>query len=398
VHIKDLNNRFIIPGFIDVHFHVGRQECEEVMGTLLAFGITTIRDPGSLAGLKFNLKLKEKLSLGEIIGPRLLTSGRIINRHNNDGNWSFVRPCSTKGDMRKEVRNQIQQGADFIKVFIHLPPDLVEVAIDEAHASDRKVIGHLGVTSWSQAAKMGIDDLCHFHFLGPVWELSSKSRVSEFAELYYPSPKPDLYISTFRSWYETVDLNGPEMKNLVSLLKENEVFVTPTFVAVEVQVWGDNSEIRELYEPDFAPKKIADRWRSIERHPNTSSWTQEYFEEFRAAWSLSSEIIKIMHQNGVRLTAGTDHILAWITPGVTFHRELELLVKAGIPEIDVLTIATRNGAQNLGIFKETGTVEEGKMADLIVLTKNPIQDIRNTRSIEFVIKEGHVYQPNELLE
>jgi imidazolonepropionase-like amidohydrolase len=83
---------------------------------------------------------------------------------------------------------------------------------------------------------------------------------------------------------------------------------------------------------------------------------------------------------------------------VAYHRELELMVKAGIPELDVLTIATRNGAENLGILNETGTVEEGKIADLIVLSKNPIQDIRNTRSIETVIKQGQIFKPSALLE
>ena len=244
---------------------------------------------------------------------------------------------------------------------------------------------------------MGIDVLCHFHFIGPVWELTPESRLSEFKDLYYPSPYNDLYISKFRAWRELVDLEGPQMEGLISALKENKVFVTPTFVAVEVQVWGDNPDTRELYEPDFAPKVITDSWRKQAKHPNTSAWPSEYFEEFRAAWPMATEIIRILHEKGIPLSVGTDYILAWITPGVAFHRELELMVKAGIPELDVLTIATRNGAANLGILDKTGTIEEGKFADLLILSKNPILDIKNTRSIETVIKQGQVFKPKDLL-
>lgn len=394
--ILDLKDCFVIPGFINVHFHIVRRAIEEALKTSLAFGVTTIRDPGALAGLDFNINLKNKLLSGEIIGPRFLTAGPLINAPSIYDSMLVV--METKEEIRQEVRNQIEQGADFIKVFIHLPPDLVAAAIDEAHSHNKKVIGHLGVTNWTQAAKMGIDVLCHFHFLGPVWELTPESRLSEFKNLYYPSPYNELYISKFRAWRELVDLEGPQMEGLISALKENTVFVTPTFVAVEVQVWGDNPDTRELYEPDFAPKVIADYWRKQAKHPNTSDWSSEYFEEFRAAWPMATEIIRILHEKGIPLSAGTDHILAWITPGAAFHRELELMVKAGIPELDVLTIATRNGAANLGILDKTGTIEEGKLADLIILSKNPILDIKNTRSIETVIKQGQVFKPKDLLK
>jgi imidazolonepropionase-like amidohydrolase len=396
--ILDLKDRFILPGFINVHFHTVRTAIDEALKTSLAFGVTTIRDPGALAGLEFNINLKKKLSSGEIIGPRLLTAGPIINGPSIYDSINGIFPFETEEEIRQEVRNQIDQGADFIKVFIHLPPDLIAAAIDEAHSHNKKVIGHLGVTSWTQAAKMGIDTLCHLHFIGPVWELTPESRISEFNELYYPSPYNDLYISKFHEWRELVDLKGPQMEGLISALKENKVFVTPTFVAVEVQVWGDNQDTRDIYEPEFAPKVRADRWRKQEKHPNTANWTAEYFEEFRAAWPMAAEIIRILHNRGIPLSTGTDHILDWIPPGAAFHRELELMVKAGIPELDVLTIATRNGADNLGILDMTGTIEEGKSADLVILTKNPVLDINNTRSIETVIKQGQVFRPEELLK
>ena len=98
------------------------------------------------------------------------------------------------------------------------------------------------------------------------------------------------------------------------------------------------------------------------------------------------------------LTAGTDANNPWIVPGDSFHKELELLVRAGIRPLDALTIATRNGAEVLGLLAETGTVTPGKRADLVLLNGDPTKDIRATRQIEWVMKDGRVYRPEALLD
>jgi imidazolonepropionase-like amidohydrolase len=86
-----------------------------------------------------------------------------------------------------------------------------------------------------------------------------------------------------------------------------------------------------------------------------------------------------------------------MTPGVSFHRELELLVQAGIPAADVLRIASRNGAESLGVLDETGTIEIGKAADLVILDADPLADIANTRAIRLVVMRGRILRPADLL-
>lgn len=108
--------------------------------------------------------------------------------------------------------------------------------------------------------------------------------------------------------------------------------------------------------------------------------------------------VRVFHERGVRLTVGTDYLNPWMTPGVALHRELELLVSAGISPLDVLTLATRNGAEALGIADETGTIEVGKRADLVVLSEDPLISISNTRSIELVVLRGEPHRPAELLQ
>jgi imidazolonepropionase-like amidohydrolase len=97
----------------------------------------------------------------------------------------------------------------------------------------------------------------------------------------------------------------------------------------------------------------------------------------------------------VRLLAGSDLPNPWVVPGAGFHRELELLVQAGIPPLEVLSLATRNGAAALGL--DAGTIEPGRRADLVVLEAGPLADIRNTRRIRLVMKEGRVWRPADLL-
>jgi len=117
----------------------------------------------------------------------------------------------------------------------------------------------------------------------------------------------------------------------------------------------------------------------------------------KGLFAMALRIVRRFHERGVRLAAGTDVGMPWITPGVSFHRELELLVQAGISPMQVLAIATKNGAEGLRASTRFGTIAPGMLADLVVLRENPIQDIRNTRSIEAVYKEGQRFDPGSLL-
>lgn len=110
------------------------------------------------------------------------------------------------------------------------------------------------------------------------------SRQSEFREFYYPPSFPDDYAERIRKWGELLDLEGPEMQSLANALLESGTFVTPTFVAVEVQVWGDDPETRENFEPDFAPSLLTNLWRNQNQHPNTLGWKEEFTDAFKEVW------------------------------------------------------------------------------------------------------------------
>lgn len=387
-----LSSKYVIPGLIEMHAHTPiKKYQEEVCKTMLAFGITTMRNPGA-SSHETGIELRDKLESGEIIGPRMFTAG-----------WLIAGPepmlggieVKTEEEIRKIVKQQALAGVDYIKLYTHLTPDLVKAAIDEAHSLGLEVIGHLGKTSWTYAANAGIDGLCHSAHAGPIWELIPVKYRDEFYNLSGPTKKfnPNLY----KRWGELFDINGPELKELTKALVDNNVVVDPTLVMMEALIWGDDTIHREILEPGFAPKEFYKYWRDKKFNPSSSWWSLEVHLEAQKLFPVFQSIVKHFYDNGVLITTGTDQGNPWITPGVSLHRELKLLVETGISPIEVIKIATHNGAKALHILEETGTVEVGKQADLVVLSSNPEDNIENTREIEMIIKYGKIYYPSELL-
>jgi imidazolonepropionase-like amidohydrolase len=302
--------------------------------------------------------------------------------------------AGTEDEVRAIVRRQAEQKVDFIKLYVGLPPNLVNAAIAEAHRHGLRVIGHLGATTWTEAADMGIDSLAHSWYAGLAHSVVPAQYKAEFRDFYIPNNRFDPKL--FRKWREVVDSNGPEVARLASLLRERRIEVTPNLVLGEAVTWRDDPAVLERLEPAFAPAETALAWRGG-RHPYSSNWPAETVAEAKRAFPQMARIIRVFYERGVLLTVGTDYMNPWMTPGVAFHRELELLVAAGIPPLDVLRMATRNGADALGILSETGTIETGKRADLVVLTADPLAAIANTRKIEKVFLQGRSFEPAQLL-
>jgi imidazolonepropionase-like amidohydrolase len=141
--------------------------------------------------------------------------------------------------------------------------------------------------------------------------------------------------------------------------------------------------------------EVLESWRVLGMP--TRDWTAQEFDRAQAAWPRMLALVSRLHRQGVRLTTGSDLASLWVIPGVALHHELALLESAGIAPVEVLRMATRNGAEALGVLGETGTVEQGKRADLVVLEADPLKDIRNSRRIRYVLLGGRIFRPDELL-
>jgi imidazolonepropionase-like amidohydrolase len=387
----DLSGGVVTPGYIDTHYHVttgamryrrhaaggldssyDRALAERLLRVALAYGITTIRDPGA-SPLEAALALREDIRSGQVLGPWLLTAGPILSGWNT--------PDST---IRASIRAQAAAGVDYIKVYSSFSAHQVRVAIEEAHRHGLKVIGHLQRASWTEAARAGIDFIAH----GAPWH-----------ESYLPVQrrKAFLAIRDMRqriAWYEGLDLASPAIDTLARELVAHGVSVEPTLIAYHTKFWWADSIYQR--DPDVAlvPEEV-DNWRAIGMH--TAEWSDSDFDRVQRAWPKQLAFVRLLYDRGVLLTAGSDVASPWVIPGVGYHQELAHLVSTGLTPAQVLRIATRNGARAIGHDGEIGTLEPGKRADLVVLRGDPTTDIANTRRIAWVMHDGVLHRPEDLL-
>ena len=345
-NVIDLSGKYIIPGLFDMHAHVAnvrtnsynQNESEYMLRMLLTHGVTTIRNPGGPT--EQSVALRENVSERKIIGPQIFTAGQLLNTPQIP--VPFVeKQVQTEQDVRQEVRNQVATGVDYIKLYVGLTPELVKAAINEAHSNGIKVIGHLYMTSWTDAADLGIDALTHGVPVSPF--LLSEANQQKFLEA------GDHPFNHFL-WLDLVDLNGPEINEMIKALVSNNIPVDPTL---------------DIYEAIIKEDPL-----------------NQYL------WSKVLQLTKMLYDNGVTILSGSDIPNFELVPGASLHHELELLVEAGIPPLEVIKIATRNGAHALGIEEDVGTIVPGKQADMIILSDNPMDDISNTKKIEAVISDG----------
>jgi len=389
----DLTGEWIIPGLIDTHAHMpSPQDQEGVLSTLLAFGITTVRNPA--AEPEEGVELRDRIARGDVPGPRLRTAGNLIDAPGGIfSGASWVTEVATEQEVRGEVRRQVAEGVDLIKVYRSVPPPLVKAAIDEAHALGRPVLGHLGATTWREAATFGIDGLAHFGIFGTPWELAPEEDRATIKQSCDGRGDGE----GLRILGTMVPADGQEAAAWAHLLAAQHVTVEPNLVLLQAVFWGDDRSVLQALEPAYAPASWRDgTWFDAVPHPYLGPHTEQWKEEAQATYPLFERLVRLLERSGVVLTVGTDLMNPWMTPGVAYHRELELLVRAGLSPNEVLVAATRNGAVALGLEREVGTIEEGKAADLVVLRSDPTVSIRNTRAIERVFLGGAEHVPARL--
>ncbi len=378
VEVFDATGRWILPGFIDAHAHLPeRDRLDGFFSALLAAGITAARCPATTT--EYGAEIRDRLDAGELTGPTFRVAGGLID---GTGAWfDYALVVTSEDEMRRAVSAQAETGVDFIKFYTMLSPDLVEAGIAEAQRHGVSTIGHLGKTSWIEAADAGIDALTHSGYLGMVSNLVAEKHRAAFEGFFLPNEYGAFDPSLFATLVSAMADDDAPAHQLGRRLAEAGVVVDPNLVNLDASIRGDDAELYERLVPEALRT-------DFEPHPGTSWWYEGEREAARAALPLFMDAVRILHEEGVLLAAGTDVSNPWMIPGVSFHRELELLVEAGIAPLDVLTIATRNGAMAMKLEDELGTVEPGKRADLVILDADPLADIRNTERVAAVFQRG----------
>lgn len=399
--VIDGRGRWLLPGLIDMHAHVtlgpvrgaatGQVTAETdtsvvswSLRTLLAFGVTTIRDPGATTA-EFAVRIRDSVAAGRLVGPRIFTAGEVIDASSFPG---LVRQARTPEEVRAEVRRQAALGVDYLKFYVSLSPEAIRAGIEEAHRLGRKAVAHLLATTWTEAALGGIDGIVHSMPASP--RLLPPERRAAFLRNIARNGRFML------QWFEYYDPDAAETEAMLRALVDHRVVHDPTLAVFEAVAWGDSARIVRSPDLAYAPPALRRNWESGEFVLSLGFRPADY-DSARLAWPAVLRFVKQLYDRGVFLVAGTDANNPWVPPGPSLHRELELLSAAGIPPLTVLRIATRNAAEALGVLGELGTIEPGKRADLLLLEADPLADIRHTRRITWVMRDGRRWRPGELL-
>ncbi|MDX1502592.1 MAG: amidohydrolase family protein [Thermoanaerobaculia bacterium] len=412
--VLELDGHWVLPGFVDLHGHLGGSvrstPAEYVLKLWLAHGITTISDPGSGNGLEWNLWHKAKSEANEITAPRIEAAAVFGQGH--DG------PITTPEQARAWVRELRRRGGDGIK-FFGLRPDLMAAAIDEAKKLDLYTTCHhaqLNVV-WQNAldsARMGLTSMQHWYGL-PEAMLTDRV-VQDYPLDYDYNDEQDRFTEAGRLWKQAAPPGSPRWNAVMDELVALDFTIVPTFVSYEVTrdvlrnarlEWHERHTLPELWR-FFLPDRLA--------HASYYFyWGTEEEVAWKENYRLWMAFIDEFKNRGGRVAVGTDSGYSFNLYGFSFVREMELLREAGFHPLEVVRSATLMGAEALGLAGQIGTVEPGKLADLVVVGENPLANLKvlygtgalkltddneivRVGGVVYTIKDGIVFDASELLE
>jgi imidazolonepropionase-like amidohydrolase len=379
--VIELAGKYVIPGLIDAHAHIVRWQAPR----FLAWGVTTVRDMG--AGMDSSLALKTELNLGASPGPRVFTAGTPIDA--DPPSYPGMTGVGTAVEAARAVDNRAiaEGGIDFIKGYTRLTLPLLRGLLREAGTYQMPVAMHLGKVDALTAARAGVASLEHMS--GVV-----QAAVAD-PQPYYRAHNVFTAGWTFeeKGW---ASLDSARLARLARDLVATNVTLVPTlalhetFARLNEPTLAERPEMRDV-PPEVVPYGIRDVRGWIQR----ARWTSADFAVFRRARPRQDQFVRLFARAGGVVVAGSDAGQQMLVPGSSLHDEMALLVRAGFTPMDAILAATRRPAQLLRA-DSLGLVAAGKAADLLVLTANPLDDIRNTRKIDFVVSAGRMFYPGTL--
>ncbi|HEV2147659.1 MAG TPA: amidohydrolase family protein [Longimicrobiaceae bacterium] len=351
----DARGKTVLPGLWDMH---GHYEQVEWPAAALAAGITTVRDVAN----EFELvtALRDAIYRGEALGPRMLLAGVIDGGDHPLG----VVAANTPEEARAAVNRYHRAGFQQVKVYQSVRPELVPVIAAEAHRLGMTVTGHVptGMTA-VQFVEAGADQINHIGYVAVA--LRSPGEPGRPA---------------------TLDLGSEHARSVIRLLRERGTVVEPTLARTEQHAHPrDTAFVR--FEPGVAKAPL-----ELQEALNSTGAAADAAARTMAGLDRLIGVAGALHEAGVPLILGSDLVV----PGHTLHREMELAVRAGMTPMEALQAATLVPARVMGLDAESGSVEAGKRADLVLVDGDPLRDISEIRKVSAVVTQGRMYRPAEL--
>ena len=366
--VIDAAGRTLIPGLIDAHVHLEAW----TPAVFLRYGVTTVRDLHSDASFIFPMAREDSAAR-----PRIVTSGPLI-----DGGGSFWKNAvqvRTVGEARAAVRQQIEQGARVIKVYTRLDPALVSVIVAEARARDVPVAAHLGRTTATEAADAGVTSIEHLSGIA--------DSASDDPERLFKAH--DDFLGGWTAFeLEWLRVPPERLEAVARHLIARGVVIVPTLALHEAfSRLLDADLLRDPALADVPPEVVAKNWDPADIC-GRAHWTPEILARFKLVLPVLERFVGTYAKLGGHVAAGTDTPQQFVVPGASLHRELELYVASGLTPAQALRTATVEASALLGVQDRVGVIDVGKAADLVLLDADPLADIRNTRRIWMVFRDG----------
>jgi hypothetical protein len=391
--VVDASGKFMIPGLWDMHFHF--HEIDRSLPLLIANGVTGVRDIGNRPQQIFSWR--DQIASGKLLGPRVIACGPII-----DGSPPANAPISlvvtNEVEARAAVRKLKAQGAEFLKVYDRLSRDAYFGIADEAKKQQIPFVGHVPVSITTiEASNAGQKSIEH---LGSILEGCSAAETELRNWPAEPMKEGDFSVFPRR-----IAARGTRMLDTydetkcfeqAKILARNQTWQVPTLITKQVQTYID--DISKIDDPRLRYSTAEEIESSKPQNAFLSKYrTPEYIVFKKRLFANELRVVGLLHRAGVPFMIGTDGSgSANVFTGFSVHDELALFVGAGFTPLEALQAATRNPAVFLGELPSEGTVEPGKLANLVLLEANPLENIDNSKKIWGVVLKGRYFSNTQI--
>ncbi|MDH3734014.1 MAG: amidohydrolase family protein [Gemmatimonadota bacterium] len=350
--IVDLEGSYVIPGLIDAH---AAPRDSATLASMLALGITAVRE-AAMPLDRFRAMGRDVFAEGPL--PAVYIGGPIL-----EGPAGSTGLSIESADGVTEIVESLtgDDGAEFVSVAETVPWEWVRDIARAARAENAPVWLEGRHEGWVLAVRSGADVASGLVSLDP--DLLPEAERESFRGRVTDGPRVAL-----PEWLRLVDPAGPEVDVAVSALLSRDAAVVPLLSSAETPL------------------------RCVSSGATCGGWSDADRANLQAQWPKALALVRTLYDQEIRLLAGSGRPSGPVS-GARFHRELQLLVEAGIPPLEIISIATRNAAIALGELHRRGTIEEDKQADFVILDGDPTRDIRNAARIRLVVLRGRAWAP-----